>query len=240
MAHDLECPGSEANPDWDSLYRARGEEVMRHRPIFTGDVFEKIVVQDIGATKQKTIIVLQHPCALRSDGVRLHSRLIVAELRNHKIIPPEDWVSGHFAKMPLPELVTRATSGKRHQAAFFDELYLASSDALELDNRIACMSQSGVNLLLQRWVHHNSRVIVPTFNYHSETSPAYEEADLIEEWCEERESQSETLLDAMTEAVQWMRQRSDSGVTYQQMMKDPQTRSVVRQRMRAELRRLRG
>ncbi len=104
MAHDLEYPGADGVPDWGSLYRARGDEVVRHRPIFTGDVFEKIPVQGLGESKTKTVIVLQHPCALRSNGVNLHSRLMVAELRNHKPIPVEAW-TGHVGKMPLPELL---------------------------------------------------------------------------------------------------------------------------------------
>ena len=111
------------------------------------------------------MIVLQHPCALRTDGVKLHSRLLVAELRSHKIIPIEDWPTGHYSKMPLPDLIPTTTSSKRHQAAFFDGPYLVGGDALDLDKRIACLSQSGVNLLMQRWVHHNSRVVVPTATY---------------------------------------------------------------------------
>jgi hypothetical protein len=82
VARDLEYPGAEGIPDWDSLYRARGDDVVRHRPVFTGDVFAKVTVQSVGATRVKDVMVLQHPCALRSNGVDLHPRLVVAELRN--------------------------------------------------------------------------------------------------------------------------------------------------------------
>lgn len=239
MAHDLECPGGEGSSDWDSLYRARGDEVVRHRPIFTGDVFEKVSVQGIGETKNKTVIVLQHPCALRADGVNLHSRLMVAELRNHKVIPAEEWKAGHYAKMPLPELIPSVTSGRRNQAAFFDEPYLVGAEALDPDKRIACLSQSGVNLLLQRWVHHNSRVVVPTSTYQGQTSPSYEEADLIEEWCEERVDGGVELQEAATEAVKWLRDDAGAGVARQEMLEDPQNRSAVRKQMRAALRSLR-
>lgn len=239
MARALECPGGEGSPDWDSLYRARGEEVVRHRPIFTGDVFEKATVQSIGETKTKTVIVLQHPCALRADGVNLHSRLMVAELRNHKVIPPEEWETGHYAKMPMPELISSVTSGKRNQAAFFDEPYLVGAEALVLDKRIACLSQNGVNLLLQRWVHHNSRVVVPTHTYQGQTSPSYEEADLIEEWCEGRLDGGVELQEAATEAVKWLREDSGSGVSRQELLEDPQNRSTVRKHMRTTLRSLR-
>lgn len=237
MAHDLEYPGVDRIPDWVSLYRTRGDEVVRHRPIFAGDVFEKVPVQGIGETKTKTVIVFQHPCALRSNGVDLHSRLMVAELRNHKIISVESW-TGHVGKMPLPELIPTAETGKRHQAAFFDELYLVRSADLALDKRIACLSQTGVNLLLQRWVHHNSRVVVPTAMYQEVSSPAYEETDLVEEWCEERIEAGLEIQEATIEAMKWLREDSGGGVSRQRMLQDPQNRSTVRRQMRATLRQL--
>lgn len=238
MAHDLEYPGADGVPDWGSLYRARGDEVVRHRPVFTGDVFEKVPVQGLGVSKTKTVIVLQHPCALRSNGVDLHSRLMVAELRNHKIIFVEDW-TGHVGKMPLPESIPAVDTGRRHQAAFFDEPYLVGPDDLALDKRIACLSQTGVNLLLQRWVHHNSRVVVPTATYQEVSSPAYEEADLIEEWCEERVEAAIEVQEAAVEAIKWLREDTDSGVTRQRMLEDPQNRSTVRRQMRSALRQFR-
>lgn len=235
MAHDLEYPGAGGVPDWDSLYRARGDEVVRHRPVFTGDVFERVPVQGLGETKTKAVIVLQHPCALRFNGVDLHSRLMVAELRNHKVIPVEDW-TGHASKMPLPELIPALDTGKRHQAAFFDEPYLVGPDDLGLDKRIACLSQTGVNLLLQRWVHHNSRMVVPTATYQEVSSPAYEEADLIEEWCEKRIEAGLEIQEAAVEAVKWLREDAGGGMTRQRLLEDPQNRSTVRRQMRAALR----
>lgn len=59
--------------------------------------------------------------------------------------------------MPLPDLKPNSTTDKqKHHAAYFDALYLA--DPERLGPRIACLEPLGVNLLLQRWVHHNSRV----------------------------------------------------------------------------------
>lgn len=235
---DLEYPGTPGKPDWLSLYRARDDEVMRHRPIFTGDVFEKVTVQSVGTTKVKDVIVLQHPCALRTDGITLHSRLVVAELRQHTVIPHESWISGHYALMPLPELRSSVTSNRRHQAAFFNEIYLAGAAALDLNSRIACLSPVGVNLLLQRWVHHNSRVVVPTFTYEAQTSPSYEEAELIETWCEERTAVGIGLDDAATEAMKWLREDAGNGVTHQVLLQNPQSRSAVRRQMRTALKAL--
>lgn len=238
MAHDLEYPGANGVPDWDSLYRARGDEVVRHRPVFTGDVFVKITVQSVGEAKVKDAIVLQHPCALRSNGVDLHSRLVVAELRKHPVIPVDDWI-GHVGKMPLPELIPTVTSGKRSQAAFFDELYLVGPDDLDLDKRIACLSQTGVNVLLQRWVNHNSRAVIPAFDYQTVSSPAYEEADIIEEWCEQRIEAGVDNREAEVEAVKWLREDAGTGVTRQKLLESTQSRSTVRQQLRVALRALR-
>lgn len=238
MAHDLECPGADGVPNWDSLYRARGDEVVRHRPVFTGDVFEKVPVQGLEETKTKTVIVLQHPCALRSNGVDLHSRLMVAEVRDHRVIPLESW-TGHVSKMPLPDLIPAVETRRRHQAAFFDAPYLVRPEDLALDKRISCLSQTGVNILLQRWVHHNSRVVVTTATYHEVSSPVYEEADLIEEWCEERVRVAGLeIQEAAIEATKWLREDIDSGFTRQRMLEDSQQRSTVRRQMRAALRQL--
>lgn len=239
MGRDLEHPGTEDAPDWASLYRARGDEVVTHRPIFTGDIFGKVEVQSIGTTKYKPVVVLQHPCALRTNGVDLHPRLLVAELRTHPLIPVEDW-GRHISKMPLPDLVPTVTSGRRHQAAFFDEIYLLSPGQLDVEKRMACLSQSGVNLLLQRWVHHNSRVVVPTTTFQEVSSAAYEEADLVEDWCEERLEAGLSVRDATVEALKWLREDIGAGVTRQQMLEDPQNRSTIRQQQRAALKALRG
>jgi hypothetical protein len=239
VAHNLEYPRGEDAPDWSSLYRTRGQEVASHRPIFTGDIFESATVHAVGETKTKTVIILQHPCALREDGINLQSRLLVAELRNHRPIPPADWLSGHYAKMPLPDLMPNIGSGKRHQAAFFDALYFVRGDTLDADKRIASLSQVGVNLLLQRWVHHNSRVVVPTATYQEQTSPSYEEADLIEEWCDERIQMGSELDDAAIEALKWLRDDFGSGTSRQEMLQEPQKRSAVRRQMRQALRSLR-
>jgi hypothetical protein len=207
---------------------------VSHRPIFTGDIFEKITVFALSESKTKSVAVLQHPCALRVDGVNLHPRLLVAEVRNHSVIEWDSW-TGHLGKMPLPDLMPTVDSGKRNQAIIFDSLYLVSPEDLLLDKRVACLSQLGVNLLLQRWVHHNSRAVVPTTVYQGVTSPVYEEADLIEEWCEHRVNAGIGINEASTEAVDWLRGMDENGTMRQELLKDPQTRSAVRRSMRAAL-----
>ncbi|OEJ55264.1 hypothetical protein BGM19_36325 [Streptomyces agglomeratus] len=95
----------------------------------------------------------------------------------------------------------------------------------------------GLNLLLQRRVHHFSRVVVPTFELQNANGGVYEEADLIEEWCLDRELDGLKPLDAATEAMSWLRGEED-GVRRQALLKDSQRRSTVRRQARAHVREL--
>lgn len=100
--------------------------------------------------------------------------------------------------MPLPELEESDNPKHRNHAIDFNELCTVSPEQLETADRIASLSTIGVNLLLQRWVHYLSRVVVPTLTFNEATLPFYEEADLIEEWCEE--STTDKTADIIREA----------------------------------------
>jgi hypothetical protein len=233
---DLEAPCG-SDPDWSRLYRASGDEVVPHRPIFTGDVFKDVSLYSVdGNARTRTVMVVQHPCAMRVDGVQLASSLLVAEVSKHKVVPPEDWTKYHRL-MPLPDLLQATDKDEGHRAAFFTKIYLVSPDNLQ--HRVACLSQLGVNLLLQRWVHHNSRVIVPTATYEKQTSGVIEEADLLEEWCEERLEQGLSVTDATAEGVDWLRELPPGQEVRQKQLEDPQLRSQIRKDMRRHLRSLR-
>jgi hypothetical protein len=91
-------------------------------------------------------------------------------------------------------------------------------------------------LLLQRWAHHNSRLIPTTRDCTVVTVGPYEEADLIEEWCNQEVSDSVTIEQATTEAVKWLRQkRPGARLTRQEMLADSQQRSTVRRETATEL-----
>lgn len=231
MSKNLESPHAGGIPQWGGLYRTRGEEVSETRPIFTGDVFTGVQLSgSTGKVKARTVAVLQHPCSMRTDGVGLAWQVLTAEVANRKELTEEDWRTGHFNLMPLPDLRPEMTSQARHQAANFDNLYMVPPKMLT--SRIASLSPLGVNLLLQRWVHFSSRVIVPTNEFHKQTVSFYEEADLIEEWCDEVGSgdhQADTGA-----CLAWLR-ADRGGYTYQELLKDAQRHSVVRKAMRTEL-----
>ncbi|WP_417233817.1 hypothetical protein [Arthrobacter sp.] len=138
--------------------------------------------------------------------------------------------------MPLPELKPEPAS---HFAANFQVPHLVESNALVPENRIACLSQIGVNLLLQRWVHHNSRVIVPTFDYQEVTAEQFEEADLVEEWCEDLAASPDEVETETEAAHEWLRSASsEQNMSWQKLLKNPQSRGAVRSAMRKQIRKL--
>ena len=210
-ARNLETPEDEA-----SIYTARAEEVDTYRPLFTGDVY---LLPD-----ERLIQVLQHPCALRR-GTSLVPSILVGKIRQGAA--PPDWSAGHFKVMPLPQL---RGEGNDYIADFID-LDLVTPGLLNDGTCIASLSLYGVNLLLQRWVHHNSRVVVPTITFTEETIGPFEEADLAAEWCYTRRAQG---ADAMSEFDDWIR-RPFGGSTRQAMLADNQKRSVVRRQMTTHL-----
>ncbi len=231
MRHDLESPYVEGVPDWGALYRARGDEVAATRPIFTGDVFTGVELPgSTGKIKARSVLVLQHPCSMRTNGVDLAWKVLVAEVANRKELGEQSWVGGHFNLMPLPGLRPDIVSQSQHQAANFDNLYTVAPALLT--SRIASLSPFGVNILLQRWVHYSSRVVVPTHTFHEQTVAFYEEADLIEEWCDE--ASSEDLQAATQACLNWLRTDRD-GSTYQELLKNPQSHSMIRRAMRKAL-----
>lgn len=202
------------------------------RPIFTGDIFTEIVLPgSTGKIKPRSVVVLQHPCSMRTNGVDLAWQVLVAEVSNRKEIDESGWNDGNFSLMPFPDIQPGVITQARHQAASFDNLYMVSPDLLV--SRIAELSPLGVNLLLQRWVHFSSRVVVPTHIFHEQTRSFYEEADLIEEWCDEVGGDD---LRVTTQAcLDWLR-ADRNGTTYQELLKDPQSHSRIRRALRQELR----
>ncbi|WP_454172955.1 hypothetical protein [Microbacterium maritypicum] len=231
MSRDLESPYVEGVPDWDALYRARGDEVSATRPIFTGDVFTGVHLPgSTGKTKARSVVILQHPCSMRTDGVDLAWQVLVAEVTNRKEFDEPGWTGGNYNLMPLPDLRPDVTSQSQHQAANFDNLYTVTPDLLT--SRITSLSPFGVNLLLQRWVHYSSRVVVPTDTFHEQTAAFYEEADLIEEWCDE--TSGDDLRTETQACLDWLRADRD-GPTYQELLKNPQSHSMIRRAMRQAL-----
>jgi hypothetical protein len=165
---------------------------------------------------------------MRPDGITLSNSILVAEVHKFPVLPPDKWhTNGKL--MPLPDLLVDVTSNRRHQAAFFDKTFHVHP--LDLTGRIACLSPRGANLLLQRWVYHSSRVIVPSFDFDAVVSPVYEQADIIEEWCGIAMEAGRTIEEASRDAHAWLRE-IDGGITRERALQDPQRRALVRRQAR--------
>lgn len=232
MAGQLEAPGSS---DGEDLYLARGDEIEAFRPLFTGDVY---LLQGAPDRSDPTrVVVIHHPCALRTNGSALVPVVLCAEVAADREFRPNDWL-GNFKKMPLPNLPSME-GGASHSAVHFDKPRLLAPS--ELGIRLACLSLSGVNLLQQRWVHFTSRVIVPTQSFAEVVSGPFEEADLTEDWCRTRVGPGITQTDATEECLSWLRATPPGSTTMRQdLLADSQKRSAIRREARNHLKSLYG
>jgi hypothetical protein len=222
--------------DTADLYRALGDEVNPARPILTGDVFENVeVINTDGTSTNRTVMILDHPCSLRKDGINLTPRLLTAEVR---LTNGGSWRNGNYNRMFLPAPYPGADGRAKPCAAFFDSCYHVSPEQLDAGTRIACLSPVGINLMLQRRVKHFSRVTVQTHLFQEANLGVYEEADLIEDWCMAREDDGIKIGDAVAECVSWLTEDL-GGRRRQDLLKDAQQRSTVRKQMRDRLKQLR-
>lgn len=215
---ELETPDAAGD-----LYRARSDEVEVRRPVFTGDVF------DVGGELH---IIVEHACALRSDGVRLKPSILCAPVRPVAAIRT-NWSKESFRLMPLPDLTTDGTPF----AAHLDQAVSLTPDLLTVERRVAALSEYGVNLLMQRWVHYLTRFVAPTFHLAAAIAAEYEEADLTLEWLEEL-ADDETIVEETIAFHRWIREELVAGqdLTRQAALKEGQRRSEVRRQLRTELR----
>ncbi|OZE90176.1 hypothetical protein CH298_13240 [Rhodococcoides fascians] len=131
--------------------------------------------------------------------------------------------------MPLPGLLDDTA----YNIADFDSLRIVPAADLRTEDRIAVLSQEGVNLLSQRWVYHSSRVIVPTHTFDRQTFGPYNEADLCEEWVTDHPNGAQSAI----EFDAWVRSGDPSRQSH---LGDPQSASSVRRAMRLHLRSVEG
>lgn len=138
--------------DLDELYLARADEVPVARPVLPGDVFAAV---EIGPDHDGYVLVVAHPCSMRAAHGQLRPRLAAAPIRSYQALPLDGWPNGHYNWFPLPELADGADF-----AASLLELGTAHSDALDRARRIACLTDRGIYLMQQRFVHSLTRVVV--------------------------------------------------------------------------------
>lgn len=219
----LESPNSAA----DLYLAASSAEVGRARPVLTGDVFAAVDIPGTSGTELG--IVLTHPCSMRADGVNLADRILMARVHESPEIPLEKWATGHFKVMPLPGLLAGQYS------ASFDEIGLVVSDILDLDERVACLTPFGINLLQQRFVWHLTRFLAPTHRLGEAADAVFVEADLCEEWVDAWMDAGADRNEAADSFHEWIRGNDESGVRRQVLLAQTQRRAGIRREMRKKL-----
>ncbi len=157
----------------EDLYLYRGDEGTVARPHMQGDVFFG------GMWAPEAVMLITHPCSMRA-GANLREQLAVVEIVDYQRLPAGRWADGHFDLSPLPGLPVTS----EHPAASFRHIQTVPSGELALDRRVASLSELGVQLLQQRFVHHLTRVIVDLPTLYEHSSPVLTEAELQEEWVE--------------------------------------------------------
>lgn len=223
----MRAPSGHDRGSYEGLYLARGNEVALERPLLTGDVFERARITSPidGSVTKATVMILQHPCSLRQDGVTLNPVLLAAVVNKHK--PISDWDT-HAKLMPLPDLYPTIGSQKQHQAGMFDKLVMVSSTQLESEaSRVACLSQEGIALLFQRWIFASTRAIVEFERVNEVIAGPFTEAEIIEEWCSYAATYGVPTTAAAIDCLGWLREDGGSGMR-QHLLDRPELRSAIR------------
>jgi len=207
----------------DALYQARGPEVheLAHRPLLTGDVLR--------LPDGQMVTLVQHPCAMANTRGRKQLTATVD-------LAPNSWLwRGSYRLMPLPALIPGTD-----YAVYFDDLVLVPHPDVAAAERVTILSDFGLNLLVQRWAHHNTRIVVWTKTIHQHTARAIEEADLVADTVGQLVASGWLPAEARTAMNTWLDERQPhSTLTYRAMLGDPQARSTVRAAARKHVRQLR-
>lgn len=164
------------------LYHERGE-VNDRRPLFQGDVVAGITGP--GLTDDPAggdlVMLVSHPCSMVAAGAQYVDRVEVVRVRKYREVKFGDWSRTAFDVLPLPDLVE--ASGE-HYAAVFTERAHVDMPQDRLNQRIACLSLSGVLALQQRLLHWTSRVAISTELLEAATKPVWIENEMQERWNE--------------------------------------------------------
>lgn len=217
------------------LYRARDEELTVARPLFTGDVFAGVTLT---SGVEADVVLVQHPCSMRG-GKTLRKRLSVCPVSRQKLCEVADWPNQYVDFMLLPDL----RDGAGFEAACFRDAEPVATTELRRDRRIATLSDIGIAVLQQRYVHHLTRVVVDTPTLQEHIRPQVVEAELEEDWVEEALSVDDRKDDDVIAAHSLAFQEflGDADSELRELLSRTASQGVVRQRVRAEIRqRFRG
>lgn len=165
----------------EAIYRARLGDIEPFRPFLTGDVFENVLIPGI-PDGTGLAILLEHPCAMR-EGPVLRDRLLMARVEEDPGLPrPSKWPTGGlYDYFFLPRLRNDET----RRAAALHEVGCVPTASINREGRIACLSDEGIQILLQRLIHRQTRYKASLPRIHSAIAGPLYEIELLGEWCEE-------------------------------------------------------
>lgn len=221
-----------------SIYLARGDEVDLFRPLLTGDIFSDTEIPGVD-TETGLAMVLDHPCSMRR-GVILTGHLVMARVISRPDLPrPAKWPTDRLWDLfPLPEL----DSSAERRAAALDQIGRVPSASLDLSRRVACLSDQGIVLLIQRQIHRLSRFVAPLPDLYEVCAPVLTEADLLSEWNAALVPHRQKATGAaMAEAIaaetdQFEAFLASDEPSLRERLKTDHLRSVVRRATRLEIR----
>lgn len=234
MANELDRPD-----DVDQLYLERGDPVAPWRPVLTGDVFRGPPVP--GLDPAELTMIVAHPCTMREDRGRLRERLQAVPVRPYQEVPLDAWGTGYLKVFPLPEVWDG-----RSVAARLDEFGMVRTEQLDLDARVACLSEEGIRLLLQRFFACFARVTVGLSTLGTALLGPLTEAELLEDWNEalarQRVESGADRNDALTEEASEFdavlsTRNPETGARLRDGLTDSVSASRVRREVREEIKR---
>ncbi len=220
------------------IYLARGEEVDAYRPVCQGDVFLDVEIP--GLEPSHGAMVIAHPCTMRA-GPRLRPKVTVIPVAEHPGVALGRWATQHLRVFPLPAL--DSDQPDRHYAARFDEFGTVPTETLQLDKRTAILSQRGMLLLQQRFIHSLSRAEIPLSMLLKASAAVLEELELQENWnlafvAPEAQDGSDLLerLEAEAHAFDDLLSAAEQDATLRDRLQVPEARAEVRRAVNEAIR----
>jgi len=160
--------------DPDDVWQALGDDVPPHRLLMQGDVI---------LAEGEPLLVVTHACSMRR-GSALHETQMVAPIQEQHV---SSW-NGSYDWMPLRGA---PVPGISNPAGALRVLRSVGTDELLSGERVAVMSDQGVQLLQQRLAHHLTRVAIPIVELAEHCAPILAEAELHEDWVRDLGAESE-------------------------------------------------
>jgi hypothetical protein len=171
-------------------------------------------------------MILSHPSAMRK-GAYLESRVRAGPVIKDNRLSPTTYNAGFLDLFTLPRL-SNAASENGHDVD--DEPWATSlaatgvveSAALDVTRRVACLSSSGVVLLVQKLVNSDTRHAIRLDTVENVMALKLEEIEQLQTWCEEiaapRVEAGTPLADALQDAAVSF---EETLIPLRELLKDP-------------------